>query len=196
MQGLGAGAGAAGVLGQEVLARPAKPRPAAVQGGSEARTIELRVNRRRRRVTVEPRVTLLDALRERLRVNGPKRVCDRGECGACTVLFDGQPTYACMRLAVDAVGHEIETIESLGTPQRLSRLQSEFVRHDAQQCGFCTPGFVTAATALLRRNPHPSEAEVREALSGNLCRCGTYPKIFAAVAAASNGRAKRGPVKA
>ncbi len=185
LQGIGAGAGAAGVLTPAALA---KLRPAAPESGSAAaREIELHVNGRARRVQVEPRVTLLDALRQRLRIRGPKRVCDRGECGACTVLFDGRPVYACMVLAVDAAGHRIETVESLGTPRRLSRLQREFVRHDAQQCGFCTPGFVTAATALLRRNPQPGEAEIREALSGNLCRCGTYPKLFAAVKAASKG---------
>ncbi len=183
LQGLGAGAGAAGVLTPGTLAKL----PPATQGAASAavREIELRINGRRRRVRVEPRVTLLDAMRERLRVTGPKRVCDRGECGACTVFLDGRPVYACMVLAVDAAGHAIETVENFGTPKRLTRLQREFVEHDAQQCGFCTPGFVTAATALLRRRPRPSDAEIQSALSGNLCRCGTYPKLLAAVRVAS-----------
>ncbi len=183
--GLGAGAVATGVL------TPAETLQVAGQKGEihgpGKLAITLQVNGRRHRLQIEPRVTLLDALRDHLGVTGPKKVCDRGECGACTVLLDGRPVYACMNLAADIAARNlpIETVENLGTPEHLNILQQEWVRHDASQCGFCTSGFIMAATALLRDTPHPSPEQIREQLSGNLCRCGTYPKIFAAVEAAA-----------
>jgi len=139
--------------------------------------VVLRVDGRERRTSVEPRVTLLDALRDRLDVTGPKKVCDRGTCGACTVLLDGRLVYSCSVLAIEAQDVEITTVEGLGSPDDLHPVQAAFVDNDAQQCGFCTPGLVMATAALLERNPNPTEEEVERALGGNLCRCGTYGGI-------------------
>jgi aerobic-type carbon monoxide dehydrogenase small subunit (CoxS/CutS family) len=132
----------------------------------------------------EPRRTLLDALREDLHLTGAKPGCDMGTCGACTVLLDGEAVYSCLLLAVECAGREITTIEGL-TPAggALHPVQAAFVEHDALQCGFCTPGQVLALTSLLARNPHPSDEEIERGMSGNLCRCGTYPKILAAARA-------------
>jgi aerobic-type carbon monoxide dehydrogenase small subunit (CoxS/CutS family) len=132
----------------------------------------------------EPRRTLLDALREDLHLTGAKPGCDMGTCGACTVLLDGEAVYSCLLLAVECAGREITTIEGL-TPAggALHPVQAAFVEHDAMQCGFCTPGQVLALTSLLARNPHPSDEEIERGMSGNLCRCGTYPKILAAARA-------------
>ncbi|HSK79717.1 MAG TPA: (2Fe-2S)-binding protein [Thermoanaerobaculia bacterium] len=143
--------------------------------------MRFRVNGKPHGATLEPRVTLLDALRDSLGFTGAKRVCDRGTCGACTVLLDGKAVYACSVLAIAAQGSQIQTVESLGRPDKLHPLQAAFVDHDAQQCGFCTPGFVMAAKALLDRNPNPRVADVHEGLSGNLCRCGTYAGLRKAV---------------
>jgi xanthine dehydrogenase YagT iron-sulfur-binding subunit len=131
---------------------------------------------------LEPRVTLLDALREHFDVTGPKRVCDRAECGACTVLIDGRAVYACTTLAVEAQDKEIVTAEGLGGGEGPHPVQSAFVNNDAQQCGFCTPGFTVAAKAFLDKNPHATDAEVADGLAGNLCRCGTYRGIHGVVA--------------
>src|SRR5579862_2836095 len=149
--------------------------------GPGAEPVSLRVNGALRTATVEPRVTLLRALRTELELTGAKEVCNRGGCGACTVLLDGSPVYSCMLLAVDAQGHEITTVEGLGTPEKMSPVQAAFVEQDALQCGFCTPGFVVAATAFLKSHPDPSIDGMKEGLSGNLCRCGTYSRIFEAV---------------
>ncbi|HEX7629264.1 MAG TPA: (2Fe-2S)-binding protein [Candidatus Methylomirabilis sp.] len=149
--------------------------------GPDPAPLELTINGARATVTVEPRVTLLRALRNHLGLTGAKEVCERGACGGCTVLFDGEPICACLMLAVDAAGHEITTVEGLGSPEKLSPVQAAFVECDALQCGFCTPGFVVASTALLRKNPNPSLEEIKAGLAGNLCRCGTYPRIFEAV---------------
>jgi xanthine dehydrogenase YagT iron-sulfur-binding subunit len=153
-------------------------------------TLRLKVNGAVHPVTVEPRVTLLDALRNQLDLTGAKPVCDRGSCGACTVLLDGEPVVSCLMLAADAEGHEITTVEGLGTPEKLSPLQAAFVEKDALQCGFCTPGFVVAGTALLAKHPDPTLDEIKAGLAGNLCRCGTYGRVFEAVQAAA--KAKRG----
>jgi len=149
--------------------------------GPDAVTLNLKVNGAAEAVTVEPRVTLLDALRNHLDLTGAKQICDRGGCGGCTVLLDGEPVVSCLMLAADAEGHEITTIEGLGTPEKMSPLQAAFVEADALQCGFCTPGFVVAGTALLKTHKNPSIDEIKEGLSGNLCRCGTYGRIFEAV---------------
>lgn len=161
----------------------------AIRGPGEA-PLSLEINGRIRRLRVEPRVTLLDALRNRLDLTGSKKVCDRGTCGACTVLVDGEPVYACSMLAVEAEGRKITTVEGLGTTDNPSALQQAFVKNDAQQCGFCTPGFIVACSALVRKNPNPGENEIRAGLGGNLCRCGTYAGMENAIldAARANQR--------
>ncbi len=190
LQGIGAGAAATLVaprlgkaqlqVDEEIAGRPRLP-------------IRLKVNGITYRLSVEPRWTLLDVLRNQLDLTGSKRGCDRGECGACTVLLDGQPVYSCMLLAVAAQGHAIETIEGLSKNGRLHPLQEAFIKHDAMQCGFCTPGMVMALKGLLDRNPSPSLDDIKTAVSGNLCKCGTYPKIFrAALDAAQMMRAGGG----
>jgi xanthine dehydrogenase YagT iron-sulfur-binding subunit len=153
--------------------------------------IQLNVNGKLRRVEVEPRTTLLSALRNKLEVTGCKEVCDRGECGACTVLMNGKPVLACMTLALDAIGKEITTVEGLAIDGKLDPVQQAFVEKDALMCGFCTPGMIMSVHALLNKNPHPTETEIRQAIAGNLCRCGTYPRVFEAAMAATkatNGR--------
>lgn len=140
--------------------------------------IALKVNGERVECTVEPRSTLLDTLRNRLDVTGPKRVCDRASCGACTVIVDGEPVYSCTTLAVASQGKTIETLESFSTgPEGVPHA---FVQNDALMCGYCTPGFVTACKALLDKNPNPSLEDVKKALDGNICRCGTYVGVFKA----------------
>ncbi len=148
--------------------------------GPGAVRIALRVNGATHQVAVEPRHTLLEALRDRLGITGPKPICERGSCGGCTVLMDGQPVYSCMMLAVDAAGKETTTVEGLADGDRLDPVQEAFIRHDALMCGFCTPGFVVSVRALLDRNPNPTLEDVKTAVSGNLCRCGTYPRVFEA----------------
>jgi aerobic-type carbon monoxide dehydrogenase small subunit (CoxS/CutS family) len=135
---------------------------------------------------------LLTTLRERLHLTGTKLVCGRGECGACTVLIDGAPAYSCLTLTAACDGREVATIEGLAHDGRLHPVQQAFIDHDALQCGFCTPGQILAAVALLDRRPHPTEDEVRRGMSGNLCRCGTYPKIVRAVLAAAEGESRSG----
>jgi xanthine dehydrogenase YagT iron-sulfur-binding subunit len=155
--------------------------------------IDLKINGSLHRLVVEPRVTLLRALREHLGLTGTKLVCDRGACGACTVWLDGKPVTSCMVLATDARGHEITSIEGLGDPARMHPVQAAFVEEDAQQCGFCTPGMVMSVAAALRGNPSASEDEIRRAVAGNICRCGTYPHVFnAALRAARSGAAGKG----
>lgn len=143
--------------------------------------VTLTVNGRRQSATVDVRRTLLDLLRNDLDLTGTKKVCDRGSCGACTVLVDGRPLYACMMLALDADGKRVETVESLAKGDDLHPLQEQFIKHDALQCGFCTPGFLMSSKALLDKNKRPTLDDVKNACAGNLCRCGTYPRIFDAV---------------
>ncbi len=181
-----AGVGAAAT---SLVGGVAQSAPAAVLGPG-AVPLTLNINGKATSLTVEPRVTLLDALRNHLDLTGAKQVCDRGGCGACTVLLDGEPVNSCLLLAVDAEGHEITTVEGLGTPEKLSALQAAFVEKDAMQCGFCTPGFVVAGTALLAQNADPTLDEIKAGLAGNLCRCGTYGRVFEAVQSAA--KAKRG----
>lgn len=142
-------------------------------------------------VEVEPWWTLLEVLREKLYLTGTKRGCDRGDCGACTVLINGIAKLSCLMLAVEAQGKEILTVEGLAQDKELHPIQQAFVEQGAVQCGFCTPGMVLSAKALLDRNPTPSEEEVREGLSGNLCRCTGYTKIIEAVLVASETMRKR-----
>jgi aerobic-type carbon monoxide dehydrogenase small subunit (CoxS/CutS family) len=150
--------------------------------------VELDVNGRVHRLTIEPRVVLVDALRERLGLTGTKSVCGRGACGACTVLVDGDAVCSCLTLAAEVQGRKITTIEGLASDGRLAPIQNAFVAADALQCGFCTSGMVMSCKALLDRNPKPSREEIRHAVAGNLCRCGTYPHVFDAVEQAAGIR--------
>jgi xanthine dehydrogenase YagT iron-sulfur-binding subunit len=150
--------------------------------------ITLTINGKPLTAEVEPRVTLLDALRHQFDLTGAKKVCDRATCGACTVIIDGKPAYSCSVLAIEAQGKKITTVEGLMQGERLHPIQQAFVDNDAQQCGYCTPGFVVACKAFLDKNPHPTPEEVQKGLGGNLCRCGTYVGIRAAVMQAATGR--------
>ena len=143
--------------------------------------ITLEVNGRRRELEVDHRWTLLRTLREELDLTGSKRGCDRGECGACTVLLDGKPVYSCQLLALQVGRRVISTVESLGSAESLHPLQTAFLNNDGGQCGFCTPGCLMSAKALLDANPAPTEAQIRVALSGNICRCNAYGRILASV---------------
>jgi xanthine dehydrogenase YagT iron-sulfur-binding subunit len=155
--------------------------------------LQLDLNGHKTEVCIEPRATLLQVLREELDLTGTKNACELGECGSCTVHLDGRAHYACLTLAVEAVGRRITTIEGLAPSDgSLHPLQAAFVEHDGLQCGFCTPGQVMAAAALLRQNPHPTPEEIRAGLAGNTCRCGAYPKIFEAVARAAQAGEPRG----
>lgn len=156
----------------------------AIIGPLPART-SLKVNGQKLDYIAEPATTLLEALREQCNITGPKEVCDRAACGGCTVLVDDRPVTSCMMLALDATGRKITTVEGIGTIDDPDPLQIAMAEFDAMQCGFCTPGVVTSAKALLASNPQPNLDEIRAALSGNLCRCGTYPNIFNAVLVAS-----------
>jgi xanthine dehydrogenase YagT iron-sulfur-binding subunit len=181
LSSIGTGAvGAAAVAGlgpgEQAAAAQAEVVPAGDVG-----TITLTVNGRRHKILVEPRWTLLYVLRDKLGLTGAKAGCERGECGACTVLIDGKSRYACMTLAADVDGHEVTTVEGLMQGEELGTTQRAFAEEDAFQCGFCTPGQVMAAEALLRANASPSLDEIRHGMSGNLCRCGAYVHIFSAV---------------
>lgn len=183
--------GAGAVLAATGL--PAVPVPAVEPPDpAELVRVTLRINGRAYRLLVEPRWSLLFVLRERLGLTGTKVGCERGECGACTVLIDGLPRYACLTLAVEAEGHEVTTIEGLLRGEELGVVQQAFLEEDAFQCGFCTPGQVMAAEGLLRANPDPTVAEIRAAMAGNLCRCGAYAHIVKAVQRAAAARREVG----
>ena len=172
--------------------------PAAPSAKVPRTVIRFTLNGTARRVEVEDRWTLAELLRDHLGLTGTKIGCDRGECGACTVLLDGKPVYSCSNLAVWMDGRSIETVEGLARNGQLTRLQQAFVEHDAPQCGFCTSGQLMAATALLRANPHPTADQARAAMTGNLCRCANYNRYVEAVVAAgtsprpSTGSSARG----
>jgi xanthine dehydrogenase YagT iron-sulfur-binding subunit len=177
----GLGAGLLSGAPSAAAPAPAAPKPKTEAGisivGPQAVAISFRINGQPYAARLEPRVTLLDALRDHFDLTGAKEVCDRGTCGACTVLLDGRTVYACSVLAIEAQAadvREIQTVEGLGTVDKLHPIQAAFVENDAQQCGFCTPGFILAAKALLDANPEPTAAELHHGLSGNFCRCGTY----------------------
>lgn len=178
MQGVGAGAGAVGILAtpDEVQAQTSVNAmgPAPVP-------INLNVNGKPMKISVEPRETLLDTLRNKLDHTGAKRVCDRGNCGACTMIIDNKVQYSCTILAIDAQGRQIQTIESLTANGKTHPIVPSFVNNDAQQCGYCTPGFVMAAKGFLDKNPNPTYDQVKDGLGGNLCRCGTYVGVRKAV---------------
>ena len=170
--------GPATVALDEAKAQEAGPR---LLSGEVA--ITLKVNGQDRETKVEPRSTLLDTLRHRLDVTGPKRVCDRASCGACTAIVDGAPVYSCTTLAVACQGKTIETLESFDTGEK--GVPHAFHQNDALMCGYCTPGFVTACKALLDKNPNPTPEEIRKGLDGNICRCGTYVGVINAAMAAA-----------
>jgi xanthine dehydrogenase YagT iron-sulfur-binding subunit len=143
--------------------------------------VRLNVNGRQMDLTIEPRVTLLDALRMRADMTGNKRVCDRGTCGACTMLVDGRPVYACSTLAIDVQGKRIRNVDGLANGKTLHPVQQAFCDKDALMCGFCTPGFIMASVGLLEKYPNPTPEQIKKGLDGNICRCGTFPRIFEAV---------------
>lgn len=162
----------------------AQDKPADVVGlGPKSVPLQLTVDGVKMTTTIEPRVTLLDALRDHLDVTGCKRVCDRGTCGACTVMVDGKPIYSCSTLALEARGKDIKTAASLNVDGKLDAVPAAFVQYDAQQCGFCTPGFVVAMKAVFQKNPKATPAEVEAGLAGNICRCGTYEQMRHAIEA-------------
>lgn len=191
------GTGAVVVIAATAPALMAQNQPATAtvgQGAEETsvpRTrIRVTVNGTVQRIEVEDRWSLAELLRDHLMLTGTKIGCDRGECGACTVLLDGHPVYSCSNLAVWADGRTVETVEGLARGGKLDPLQQAFVDHDAPQCGFCTSGQLMSAKALLSTNPHPTADEARAALTGNLCRCGNYNRIIEAVVAAGSGPAR------
>jgi carbon-monoxide dehydrogenase small subunit len=148
---------------------------------SEKALLRMKVNGAPVQVWVDPTWTLLRVIREELRLTGTKKGCGQGDCGVCTVIMNGRAVNACLVLALQAEGKEIETIEGLGTPEKLHSLQASFIKNGAVQCGFCTPGVLMSAVALLRKSPHPSEDEIKRGISGNLCRCTGYVKIIKAI---------------
>ena len=186
--GIGSGALGTGLLEREATAAPAE---AKIVGPGPV-PITLNINGQTVSLKVEPRVTLLDAMRNNLDMTGAKRVCDRGVCGACTVIMNGKTVYACNVLAIDAQGKKIETIEGLAAPGQLHPVSAAFWNNDAQQCGYCTPGFVMAAKGFLDENPNPTMDQVKHGLGGNICRCGTYMGVRQAVLEASKTMKQQG----
>ncbi len=187
LQLMGVGVVASAATG-ELAAEPALE----VMKPGEMNKATLLINGRRHRLLIEPRWSLLYVIREKLGLTGTKVGCERGECGACTVLINGQPRYACLTLAVEAEGAEITTLEGLMDGENLGPVQQAFLENDAFQCGYCTPGQIMAVEGLLRLNPDPSIEEIRRGVSGNLCRCGAYPNIFKAVRHAAGLRKMKG----
>jgi xanthine dehydrogenase YagT iron-sulfur-binding subunit len=182
---------AGAIVGAAAVPAPAAPAPSAAPVAKRA-PLALVVNGERRTVEIEDRVTLAELLREHLGLTGTKVGCDRGECGACTVLLDGRPVYACSLLAVWARGADVRTVEGLARGEVLDPLQEAFVAGDGPQCGFCTPGQLMSARALLDANPRPTRDEVRQALVGNLCRCSNYERYVDCVLAAGRGGKRDG----
>lgn len=187
LTGAGAVISSSLVAGTEALRAAPDAAEAAVAGPGKV-DIALKVNGAEKTLALEPRVTLLDALRFELELTGAKKVCDRGTCGACTVTVDGKPAYACSVLAIQVQGKDIRTVEGLAQGDRLHPIQQAFVDNDAQQCGYCTPGFVMACKAFLDKNPTPTLDQVRTGLGGNLCRCGTYVGVAQAVLQSSESQ--------
>jgi len=176
--GMAGGAATMGLLAKR--SARARATPKAQPLGPGRIEVRLNVNGRERVLKLEPRLTLVQALREHLQLTGTKRICDHGECGACTVLIDGRAVCSCMTLAVDAQGKKIVTIEGLAQGRVLTRLQKAFVDHDALQCGFCTPGMIMSLTALLDQHPRATAQQIKAAIAGNYCRCGALPNILKA----------------
>ncbi len=179
LKGMGVSSAAAAV--SSALAPELAAETGPLVKGIREGVIQIQVNEKRYRLAVKSHWTLLDVLRRELGLTGTKKTCDRASCGACTVLLDGKPVYACTTLALEANGHKITTIEGLSEGDKLHPIQERFIREDALQCGFCTPGMIMSTKALLEANPRASVEEIKEALSGNICRCAAYPKITKAV---------------
>ena len=177
----GSAAAAGGLAAGPVVARAAEAPAAAPVHSPEMVDVTLEVNGRRHALTIEPRVSLLDALRENLHLTGTKKGCDRGSCGACTVHIDGRRVNACLTLAVRCQGKPVTTIEGLAGQGELHPMQAAFVEHDGFQCGYCTPGQIMSAVALVEEGHAVSDASIREWMSGNICRCGAYSNILAAI---------------
>jgi xanthine dehydrogenase YagT iron-sulfur-binding subunit len=180
------GSAAAG-FATSAIAGAAPTAPPITTFGPGTHEIALLVNGAERKVQVETRTTLLDALRDGLDLTGAKRICDRGACGGCTVLLDGMPVNSCLTLAMDAVGAEVRTIEGLADGDKVHPLVQNFVHCDALQCGFCTPGMVMSSLACLERRGKPTEQQMRHDLAGNLCRCATYGRVMEAIARTAGG---------
>jgi len=181
-----------GLIGAKEASAEESTLPVAKMISANGTTITLRVNGANKSVEVEPRTTLAEVLRYELNMTGTKVVCDRGSCSACTVWMDNTPVCSCMTFAFDAVGKSITTIEGLAKGDELHPVQACFIEHDASQCGFCTPGMIMSCAALLNRNPNPTLEDVQHATRGNLCRCGTYPKVFEATLEAAKKMKKGG----
>lgn len=169
-----------GVLGKGIFEEKA-----ATLYGPDAVSVELKINGKTRRINVEPRTTLAQALRVHLDLTGTKVVCDRGSCSACTVWVDKKPVNSCMMLAIDVQGKEITTIEGIAANGKLHPVQEAFIDHDATMCGYCTPGMIMSGVHLVENKTNPTPDDVKHAIRGNVCRCGTYPKVFDAIMAAS-----------
>jgi xanthine dehydrogenase YagT iron-sulfur-binding subunit len=194
LKGVGIGSG---VLGSGILGTALTPEQAMAQATAASRArmwgpgavpIELTVNGQKRSLQLEPRVTLLEALRDSIELTGAKKVCDRASCGACTVMLDGRPAYSCSVLAIEAQGKNVQTVEGLAQGGALSPIQAAFVENDAQQCGFCTSGMVMAAKACIDKYPNPTKEQIRLSMGGNLCRCGTYVGVGKAIVEAAGKR--------
>jgi xanthine dehydrogenase YagT iron-sulfur-binding subunit len=180
-----------GVVGlAEILAVPVEAqsqnKPAAVGPGDVP--VRLNVNSRQIDLMIEPRVTLLDALRTRANLTGNKRGCDRGACGACTMIVDGRAVYSCSTLAIEVQGKQIRNVDGLANGDQLHPVQQAFCDKDALMCGFCTPGFIMSSVALLDKNPNPTPEQIKKGLDGNICRCGTFSRIFEAVSSVKAGQ--------
>src|SRR6266516_2623838 len=179
-----AGTSAAIAIGPNLLSAASLDQaeaPSAAGPASDSVKVDLKINGKDYALDVDPRVTLLDALRERLHLTGSKKGCDHGQCGACTVLVNGRRVNSCLTLAVMHQGDEITTIEGLAYGEELHPMQAAFIEHDGFQCGYCTPGQICSAVALLKENHANNDDEIREWMSGNICRCGAYPNILAAI---------------
>lgn len=192
LKGVGTGTVAATVAPATILVGDPETAEAQVDEAISKAEIQLNINDQVVQIEVEARTTLLSVLRDGIDtqgdyvdLTGAKLICDKGECGGCTVLVDGKPVYACMMLAMDVQGKQITTVEGIANGDELHPVQDAFIQHDALMCGFCTPGFIVSSVALLNKNKKPTIEEIKEGLSGNTCRCGTYPFIFDAVETAS-----------
>jgi len=182
------GVGAVGVAASGTLLKGQKAQAQEVKKANELYRVTMTVNGRKRSLLVEPRWSLQYVLNDRLGLTATKEGCGRGECGACTVLFNDMPRYACQTLALEAEGAKITTLEGLAKGDKLAPVQQAFIKEDGLQCGYCTPGQIMAAEGLLRANPNPSPEEITRAMSGNICRCAAYPNIFRAVKLAAQLR--------
>jgi len=189
IQTLGLSAAASAISAKAHAALSAQDKADAKQGpkilGPEPIAITLNINGADKQLTIDPATTLMEALRWQLRITGTKEVCDRGACGACSVIVDGKLVNSCMMLAIDAMGTKVTTIEGLAKGDQLDPIQEAFIKHDGLQCGFCTPGLVMACKAMLNSNPKPTLEQIKHGLSGNICRCGTYTNVFNAALEAS-----------